>query len=303
MQSTLILMKKVLAAIIALFLCIGVSGNTASFGALDSEDVKLNVSVFSDVHMEGNCKPTRDVFIKCLRGLRSSEDKIDALALVGDNTMNGQEIENMFFYGLLATRSPVKPFLPVLGNHDVGNEEGDFSALRARGVEYLNSFVGEDINNAYYSRIINGYYLIFLGPDAAESNYRVMSDEQLDWLEATLDEAAETGLPIFIFNHHPHSSLTQGAARFKSLLTKYPNTFLFVGHMHYYINFVTIYGEENNTPEIWVPCLILTGADYSITEETGLGYQLEVYDDEVCVRGRNYYSGSWTDVQKTYVLK
>ena len=300
-MTALTLAKKFFAIIFAAFLCIGISGNNQSFKTLDSDNVKLNVSVFSDVHMEGNCKPRRDFFIQCLDGLKNSEDKIDALALVGDNTMNGQNIENMFFYGLLSNCSPVSTYLPAVGNHDVGNGEGDFSQLSARCVEYFQAFVSRDITKPYYSRIINGYYLIMMGPDASESNSRVISDEQLDWLETAIDEAAKTGLPIFVFNHHPTTSIVQGRERFTQLITKHPNTFLFVGHMHYYIHFTTKYGEYN-TPEIWVPCLTNTGEDFSANSMTGLGYQLEVYSDKVCLRGRNYYTGNWTDVQKTYSL-
>ena len=124
----------------------------------------------------------------------------------------------------------------------------------------------------------------------------------LDWLEAQLDAAAETGKPIFVFNHYPASRIGQGHDRYAALVTKYPNTFVIVGHMHYYIRFGRLYGAHV-TPEIWVPCLSMMDENGEANDKTGLGYLLEVYDDEVVFRGMNFYEGRLTDVEQRYALQ
>ena len=147
------------------------------------------------------------------------------------------------------------------------------------------------------------YTLIFLAPDTSECQERNYSDAQLDFLEAQLDAAAEGSKPVFVFTHYPASRVDQGYERYVSLMTKYPNTFAVVGHMHYYIRFDTIRGGEYRTPEIWVPCLSMMGDDGGPTDKTGLGYLMEVYDDTVVFRGINYYTGELTDVEQTYALQ
>ena len=73
--------------------------------------------------------------------------------------------------------------------------------------------------------------------------------------------------------------------------------------MHYYVRFTTIWGGDNPTPEIWVPCLSMLGENSDPVDETGLGYLMEVYDDSVVFRGMNFYTGALTDVTQTYPLQ
>ena len=54
--------------------------------------------------------------------------------------------------------------------------------------------------------------------------------------------------------------------------------------------------------------IILWNMDNIITDKTGCGVEVEVYENEVVIRGRNFYTGEWaTDgtglIEKTYPLK
>lgn len=298
MQKFLLPFKKTLAMFFGLFFVLMTAGQTVKpIEPLDKNNIKLNVAIMSDVHMEGNVVEKFSFIPKCMNSLNGGKDYIDALALVGDNVMCAQDIENMFFYGVMNNVNPIRPYFPAVGNHDVGNDDPDFGTyeeLRERTLGYMQSFVDESITELYYSKVVNGYHLIFLGPDTAECHTRNFSDKQLDWFEAQLDEAAESGKPIFVFNHHPFYSVGQGFSRYISLLNKYDNIFVIIGHMHYYTDYDIVPGDKG-TPQILIPSLW-------DNDEQGLGYQMEVYENQVNFRGYNYYKGSFTDNSYTFTL-
>ena len=273
---------------------------------LDDENLRLSLAVVSDVHTETNNHARFKVNMQSMKHFAMVKDSADALLLLGDNTMNGQQLENLFLYGMLETVNPIKPYYTTVGNHDIGNvgdePDGSFPSMRSRQLAYMQTFVDRTIEELYYSETVNGYHLIFMAPDTEECHKRNFSDAQLDWLEAELQTAAADGKPIFICNHHPLSYVVEGHDRFRQLVTQYPNTFLLVGHMHYYVRFSTIRGDYD-TPEIWVPTLSMMENDGTPNEMSGFGYLMEVYDDAVIFRGVNFYEGKLTDVEQRYALQ
>ena len=307
MEKLLIPLRKGLALFLAVyFLCLALPIKSETIAPLDKDNLRLQLAVMADLHTEGNNIGRFKINTQSVKHLDAVKDTADALVLLGDNTMNGQTGEALFFYGMMETVNPIRPYYPIIGNHDVGNgdaSKGSFEKLRERQLDYLNTFVDASLTELYYSKTVNDYTLIFLAPDTSECNERNYSDAQLDFLEAQLDAAAEGSKPVFVFTHYPASRVDQGYERYVSLMTKYPNTFAVVGHMHYYIHFDTIRGGEYRTPEIWVPCLSMMGDDGGPTDKTGLGYLMEVYDDTVVFRGINYYTGELTDVEQTYALQ
>lgn len=306
MKKLLIPGRKAIAFMLGLFLLFFATGsNAAKIKPLDEENIKLNLSLVSDVHMEGNNFNRFKNLPKCFRNLKNSKDSIDALISLGDNTMNGQSFENLLFYGMLEVVNPIKPYYALTGNHDVGNLESknpDYDKLRERQLDFINTFTDADTDELYYSKVINGYTLIFLGPDEGESDFRSFSDKQLNWLENEIDKAHESGNPVFIFNHHPVMYITKGVEKYEQIVTKYENIFVVIGHMHYYVRCETLHGKYD-TPEIWVPCLSLFDENGNPNEETGLGFQLEVYENKVVFRGINYYTAEFTGNDYSFDLK
>ena len=307
MKKLLIPLRKGLALFLAVyFLCLALPIKSEKIAPLDADNLRLQLAVMSDLHTEGNNNGRFKANTQSVKHLDAVKDTADALVLLGDNTMNGFGGEALFFYGLMETVNPIRPYYPIIGNHDVGNgdeSKGSFEEQRERQLDYLNTFVDASLTELYYSKTLNGYSLIFLAPDSLECHERNYSDAQLDFLEAQLDAAAESDKPIFVFTHYPASHVEQGYDRYRSLVTKYPNTFVVVGHMHYYVRFNTIWGGDNPTPEIWVPCLSMLGDENDPVDETGLGFLAEVYDDSVVFRGINFYTGTLTDATQTYPLQ
>lgn len=306
MKKMLIPLRKAVAIFLATYFFFAtLSIKSGKILPLDENALRLHLTVISDLHTETNNLARFKINTRSLKQLNSVKDVTDALVLLGDNTMNGQITESLLFYGMLETVNPIRPYYPVMGNHDLGNvsePDGSFPKLRERQLDYLQTFADKSLQELYYSKTVNGYTLIFLAPDTEECNERNLSDAQLDWLEAQLDAASQTGKPVFVFNHYPASHINAGHDRYLQLVTKYPDTFVLVGHMHYYIYFGRLRGE-NTTPEIWVPCLSMLDENSEPTDKTGLGYLMEVYDDAVVFRGVNFYAGCLTDTEQRYALK
>ncbi|MCQ2485194.1 MAG: metallophosphoesterase [Clostridia bacterium] len=301
MTKILFFLKKMLAiffGVFFMFMTIGQKVNT--FEPLDKENIKLDLTLMSDIHMEGTVFKKFEVIPKCFNSLNGGKKYIDALVINGDNSICAQNIENMFFYGVLNNVNPIRPYYIATGNHDIGNNDeqfGTFEELRERQIGYVQSFVDKNVTELYYSEVVKGYRLILLGPDTPECGNRNLSDKQLDWFEAELDKAAESGLPIFVFNHYPCCVIGEGYDRYISLLNKYDNIFLIVGHAHSAPIFGTVPGEKG-TPEVWIPS-ITSNNDGT----TGYGYQMEVYDNTVTFRTYDYYTGTYTGTDMTYTLK
>ena len=293
---------RVLATLLSLVMLM-----TAGVGGGRDHDVKepdacrLNFAVLSDSHIEGNNTTRYKVFARCLKDVRRNQSGLDAVVFLGDNTMNGNSTESMFFHGTVSLLLKGQKVLPVLGNHDIGNGEGDYEKLQNRWYAYTEAFFGKKLTVPYYREVIDGYSFIVLGTEEHTSNSMTLTDGQLAWLRGTLEDAARSGKPVFVFSHHPERASYRANPAYEysltDILTAYAedhDLFYFSGHTHRTLtrsSFNTYY----NFPEISLPCLTtLTGEkDNVIKDDTGVGVEVEVYGDEVIVRGRNFYQGEW----------
>ncbi|MCD7774293.1 MAG: metallophosphoesterase [Clostridiales bacterium] len=294
MTAIIYTIKKLLSTFLALFLLIGSSNSGATHTVLDEDSCELNFTVLSDVHMESNRKTSRDAFIKIMYDVKNNEVGCDALVFLGDNTMNGQDIENMFFYGILDRINPADTIYTAIGNHDTGNGTDKYDKLSARFWNYHNTFHDNDVTGPYYYKIVNGYYFIFLGSESDNVNTTNISVEQIQWLESVLALATENGKPAFVFNHHPYNYLTENNDLFKEVLTAYDNVFYFSGHTHTQVPI--IYDIDEGTHYYNLPrCTELNDDDSIADGVCGIGLQVEVYDGSVVVRLRNYYTSEWIE--------
>ena len=282
--------RHLLASLLASLLLIGVAAPQTTYTVLQEEACLTNFTVMSDVHMEGNNKASRDAFIREMYDVKNNTFGNDALVLLGDNTMNGQHIESLFLYGLLAKIEPAEQVFIALGNHDTGNGEGRYNSLISRFYTYYNDFYDAGISTPYYAKELNGYQFLFLGSEEDDVNSPIVSDQQLQWLDAQLAQATAEGKPVFVCSHHPYTHYENPEA-LVSILTSYKNVFFFTGHMHRY----DIYQEDLaegvhffNLPRVTE----LNEADDTF-EVTGQGLNVEIYEDQVVVRARNYYTSEW----------
>lgn len=277
----------------------------------DAENIKLNAVLLSDVHIEGNNPDRWTRFGKTLTGVFANETQPDVLAFAGDNTMNGQGIEWFDYYGFINRYNKSSRVLVGFGNHDFGNnaDAEDYKKLSKRCIESYNGYLGENIDNVYYSTEVNGYKFIMLASEQnCENTVSSISDTQLEWLKAELQSAADEGKPAFVVNHN----LVEGRNGYRSyysfnltdndtaladtLESAQTKVIYFCGHSHFGINedSVKTYG---NVTYVNLPSAGNTD-NYDADEgydDFGIGCNLEVYGNSMVLRFRNFAKGEWLE--------
>ena len=300
---------KMIAAVLAVFI-FSSSGEIASYEPLDSDNLKLNFTVISDGHIEGNNSQRHKNYGEAFCDMASAEEISQALVMVGDNTMNGQGIEEAMLYGLMNKYNKIENVLMAVGNHEVCRDDTDFEKLERRFIKYNNAFLEHKIDKLYHSQVIDGYHFIILATDRNSGVEQYISDEQFEWLDNELKTAAESGNPVFVFNHWPMNDIFsqvwpeghvgEQSERLHQVLTKYDSRiFLFTGHLHMGI-FENDYGikEDGKITYINVPSFGSENDDGDAdVQDTGMGLQVEVYDTQLVVRIRNFVTHQWTDYE------
>ena len=310
-----ILSMLVAAVVVLLF---GGKGGGEKYELRDPENCKLNFTIISDVHVETNNWKRYPAFTQGLRNVPKSESGNDAIIVLGDSVMCGQYFENVIFHGLASMFMRNETVLPVLGNHDAGNGDGDPVKILNRWYRFTDAFFGIKLEHPYYYRVIDGYYFIILGMETDQTQECVYSDEQLDWLEDTLALAAESGKPAFVIAHFPlHWSKDQNYQttwRPLQILQNYyreHDLFFLCGHHHTPLQRDQSFRFQNGIPQIYAPSLsrLSDVEPHDMTEKTGEGIIVELYADRLLVRGRNFVRSAWvydddgTLCERTYELK
>ncbi|MBR5424449.1 MAG: metallophosphoesterase [Clostridia bacterium] len=267
-----------------------------------AEDVIAEVNVISDVHMEGNNFYRKDVYVRSLRNMTQYTPGFDALIMCGDNTMNGFGGEYHILNGLTARLLPDAEILPVCGNHDVGNGDGDFEEKRCRFIDQYNAYhANAPISRLWYSRVLDGCRFIALASDTNSDDDIVFSEEELNWFIGQLDAAAAAGVPALVACHYPLSYLDR---EFREAITAHGNVYYFSGHLHRHgISVQRINGRD----DLWninLPRETECDEDTGETEwYTGLGINLQITADAVTVNTYNFYTAQLTDSFTVPIVK
>ncbi len=280
-------LSTVLTLIMMMFLGSGDVG--VPYEAENPGELITGFAVVSDIHVETNHPEPYDHLKNVLEGIKAA-DYLDAVVYTGDNVMNGQIAENFFFYSAIKAVMPAKNNFVITGNHDLGNGEGDYNTFRNRFISSNKLILGNDIDELYYYRVVNGCYMIFLSSEDLCVGDYVISDKQMEWLIGVLDEAKEANAPILVFNHHPIYLIRDRDYRELAwLLQKYDNLLYLHGHYHNKLSANSFYDWHN------VDCINVPRATEHADYEAGQGLIVEVYEDELVVRSRNFITGEWLD--------
>lgn len=306
-------LRRIIAAFLSLFVFLPIGVTIHPMTAQNPEQLRLNVSIISDGHMEGNNVSRFQNHSCAFLDMSRAETPVDALVMVGDNTMNGMEIEYMLLYGLMNRYLTVDNVLIAPGNHELC-KENEYEKYYQRFMDYNRACFGYDHEHAYFSQEINGYKLIVMATEQDSKVEAYHSQEQLDWLANELAEAAAAGMPAFVFNHNPLEGKfehywpagnvgPQGEQLDQILKSCGTKVFYFSGHLHMgvYENGNGLATEGNvtyiNVPGFGEEC------NYGDLIDAGMGWQMEVYDTEVVLRLRNFATSEWVEgYEYTYPL-
>ena len=287
---------------------------------LPLEGPLLGFHAVSDTHYGRNTS-WEERIVAMLNDVASNGAYSEGLFVVGDAIQGSNTAENVAsdgavekeqyagFAALCNSVSGIPNVYPAMGNHEffawypsasVKGEQGAIDAF-VNNINANYSYIGleDGWNKPYYDVEINGYQFIILGgTEQTNATECKLDQEQLDWLDGKL-AAADENEPVFIMLHYPIaytvayeeatgndiSDLLDGED-LRAVLDKYSNVVMFNGHTHY--------AFENTAVKH-----IFRGDGGNVTFNTSSvgehaeGYYVEVYNDRIIVRGRNFYTGEW----------
>lgn len=272
----------------------------------DAENVKLVFAAFGDTQISNYMFDRYKAYTAAMEDLHASE-RMDAVIVAGDVAENGLAEEYQLVYDGLKGLENCR-YIMSAGNHDIRLRS--YKQVVKRFTEFSNALNNnvDPVTALHFSERVNGYKFIVLGSDKATFEEAYISDEQLEWLDSEL--AAENGAPTFVICHQPlklthdlpntwgnGTNLNAGSVgdqsdAIKEILTKYENVVFITGHLH------TGFGEASyetidKLHIVNVPALSIENKDGSKVNGAGLGYIVEVYDNEIIFRARNLATGEW----------
>ena len=263
---------------------------------------KTVMALIADPQISFYSSERYSIFKAAMEDLHST-DKIDALIGVGDITENATASDyNLIKAGLsgIDTR-----YILASGNHDIRVRlyKQSLNAF----ANLANALNGDEAMNSYhFSEKIKGYKVIVLGSDKTKLEQAYISPEQLSWLD---DEVAgENGNPTFVICHQPlknthnemnaFGSITKAGGHvgeqsqdIQDILSKYKNVFFISGHLHSGFG-PDSYNYVDGVHCINVPSLAIENKDGTYND-AGTGYMMEVYEDRVVFRARDFAKGTW----------
>lgn len=299
MFNLLNLIKKILAGLLSLAAMLA-SIDPATFAPVDEENLLLNFSVISDTHIATLPEQSRGSLLAIgLRDMAKAEVKSDALVITGDLTERGTMYEYDKLSGVLNTFCSSDNLLPQMGNHDIRGIAfvGELRQTYEEGLRKYNTFMLETAgftpDPVYYCKIIKGCYFILLNSETPDDMQTGISAAQLGWLDSLLAQASGAGNPVFVFNHQPMKSIGKDAAALMAVLQKYngaADIFFITGHKHNGFSADTI----TNDGTIYFVDMPAYGKvpDYT-NRQVGTGIQVELYEDDIIFRARNFVQGEW----------
>ena len=300
--TVIIYLKDLFATIMILLMMMSPAfgGDAESYQAERPDELITSFAVVSDIHVETNQPESYKNLSNVLYGIKAGED-ISTVVYTGDNVMNGQLLEDIFFYTAIGTMKPAENNLVVAGNHDLGNGSGDYTKLRKKFIFNNNFYLNNKLEKDYYYRVIDGCYMVVLTSEDTTASDFYMTQEQFDWLEGVLKEAQAADAPVFVFNHFPIRYLDGDSPiyhnRLAKLLTDYGVELFVHGHIH------DDMGADNFYTWGGVDCINLPRITELTNYEAGDGIVVEVYEDEFLVKTRDFIADEWVeDLFYTYEI-
>ena len=281
---------------------------------LPEGELIYSFNVLSDIHAYkmDPTDPYTSHFINALKQVEDLNPNSVGIYTVGDNTGNGKDFEYDVLNDLLAKyKKSQAPIYYAMGNHDYMYYE-TFE-------EGLNLFKSKlNMSKHYYSFDVNGSKIIMLSSETT-SIYGSMSQTQLDWLEKELKNSA-ANKPVFIIIHQPLKNTVAGSlidldpnqsssgfidgsgAKLRKILKSYPNAFVFSGHSHWTMDSYKSTNPGFGHDATFINCSsVAAPEDGSGTLASSQGVFVEVYDNYVVIRGRDFVRNAWISANQIVI--
>lgn len=315
------IMYKILVffmSITAMFGTISAPSTDDPIKSADSENVRMTAVYWGDSQVSDYMHSRQQNVMAACLDVAGAQERIDALLIDGDIAENGKAAEYRLVLDDLALIDNVDNYIFSSGNHDVRLRL--FSQTVKTFGEFCNmANPSIQLDKLYYSYEVNGYTFIILGTTSSTFEEADIDNEELVWFDNELQKAAVDGKPVFVLLHQPlkltHNlpdswnspfdfagSVGKQSDELKDIMNKYDNVFLLTGHLHSGLseaNFEII----DNFVSVNVPSIGIVSKDGGY-EAAGTGYMIEVYDNSVLFRARDFAKGNYLpEFDREFTLK
>lgn len=298
--------------VLLLSLSVGCSGGSifpsqdALIKAKDEDNCKMTAVLWADMQISDYLLSRNEPMKAACRDIAAMDGTMDALVLAGDIAENGKGSEyRVVLDNINMFKGKINNILPASGNHDIRLRV--FSNAVKNFSEFSSSTNGNlKLDKLYYSYEVNGYKFIVLGSTRTEFEEAYINETELNWLDSELKDATADGLPAFVILHQPLKNThnlpdawgspikTAGSVGaqsddLKRIMSGYKNVFLITGHLHSGFASYT-YEEIDGIHGVNLPSLTIAGDGYA---HTGTGLIMEVYEDTVLFRARDFSQGTY----------
>ena len=300
----------IITVLMSLIIAVGGISSPSTADVIETLNGNANLTMFvtSDTQLADYTVERDKNVYAAVQDMLNSNCTVDAFLCSGDIGECGfqSEYDRVYDYLIpLRDNGIVDNFIFALGNHDTRYR--DIGQVTERFLALQNSFNSREnaVNTRSFAYKVNGYTVISLSTDVALNDYQKFSEDTFQWVNEVLADAAKDGKPVFVINHFPFDGThgipeddddeTMGAdsERFRKIFDKYDNVFYFCGHTHKRFSDETV-EKVGNFYSINVPALF----------SSGCGFFVEVTDNEVLIRGRDFSTGEWrTDAEYSFELK
>ncbi|MCQ2476715.1 MAG: metallophosphoesterase [Clostridia bacterium] len=331
-----VILAKIISVILSAFMFITtpvnlLMGKSTKEIARKEDGCILSFAAISDTHIDEKTPFISQTMLEMgLADMDKAKDRLDALVFTGDITNHGYIEQWDIFASTMAEHDAADNVFMVTGNHDTwGPNREDFTnpvdGVLTTFTKYNKIVSDRDIDNMYYSDVVNGCYFICLGSEA-DHTCATVSDAQLEWLRGELDKASRTSYPVFVFFHQPingthglpysweldeedppeEGGIGPESDKVVEILKDYDNVIYVSGHIHsgfkteddkLGVEYASVeYLENNRGNKITLVNLpSFTNPDVTRMSHlvSGCGYVFEVYEDHVLIRARNFGAGTW----------
>lgn len=287
-----------------------------------SSDKTLSFMTVSDTQLDYQNSPFYTYAEEHFKAMleNAADRNVDFITTCGDcvnNYEDGTSKEWQMYQKFIAESSYVNPIYETNGNHSMKSDIkfGIEAYITATG---LGIDDGTLADKPYYEMTAeNGDHFIFASLETSDNvgDYDEFSAEQLDWLEETIAKYYDDGHHIFVFehaffhgwgpgddkeNHYYGGGLRTseefpGNKRFRSIMDRYNEVFLYTGHSH--LDFMYNWNYDNENGEganmFHVPSTACTNhitngeLDYEMDASASQCYVVDCFDDMVISYGMN----------------
>ena len=291
--------------------CVKKGRSTAVYVPM-TDELKLPASeklyefqVISDLHINAE-KPQHTAHLTAaLKDMAAVSPNSEAVFCVGDTTDRGVQAN----YDLLAQTIEdadvdLPPIYYAIGNHDMiyGTDYDEQVKLFTDNLSMPSVYYAGDIGNTRY---------IVLGSDTIVGEGTI-GEEQLTFLKNELAKT-DKSKPVFLFLHQPLIDTVSGSLyssdpdiqywygirptgnQVRDILKEYPNAILFTGHTHWSFEMFQplLFGEGQDATFANTASVGYLWSDKDRAISGSEGYYVEVYEEYVLLKGREYTNGDW----------